>query len=141
MHSILVPLAAAHGYNGAAMMTTIGKGITVHGSIHADEPLTIAGNVKGDVLAANYDVTVEPGATVDGAVTARRITVRGNSKGRLIAREAVWVLQTAAVRADVASPRLTLEDGATFNGSVSPARTDAAMRVVAYRNRSDAAAS
>jgi cytoskeletal protein CcmA (bactofilin family) len=123
------------------MITTIGKGITVTGSIHADEPLLIAGTVKGDVLAADYDVTVEPGANVDGAVTARRITVRGTSRGRLIAREFVRVLHTAAVKADVASPRMSLEEGATFNGSVAPARTDAAMRVVAYRNKPDAAAS
>jgi cytoskeletal protein CcmA (bactofilin family) len=124
-------------YNSAAMMTTIGKGMTIKGTIHAEEPLTIAGTVKGDVLVADYDVTVEPGANVDGAVTARRITVRGTSKGRLIAREFVRVLQTAAVRADVRSPSLTLEDGATFNGSVEPARTDAAMLVAAYRNRAE----
>ena len=121
------------------MITTIAKGTTVNGTIHAQEPVTIAGTVKGDVLAADHDVTVEPGAHVDGAVTARRITVRGNSKGRLIAREFVHVYQTAAVRADVASPKLTLEEGATFNGSVAPARTDAAMRVAAYRGKGEAA--
>ena len=122
------------------MTTTIGKGFIVKGTIHADEPLTIAGTVKGDVLAADYDVTVERGADVDGAVTARSIIVRGTSRGRLIAREFVRVLQSAAVRADIRSPKLTLEEGATFNGSVSPARTDAAMRVAAYRGRNDAAA-
>ena len=120
------------------MMTTIGKGITVKGTIHSGESLLIAGRVTGDVLVADHDVTVEPGAHVDGAVTARRITVHGTSKGRLIAREFVRVLQSAAVRADVASPRLSLEDGATFNGSVAPARTDAAMRVAAYRNKDSA---
>jgi cytoskeletal protein CcmA (bactofilin family) len=122
-------------------MTTITKGMTVRGTIHADEPLLIAGTVKGDVLAADYDVTVERGANVDGAVSARRITVSGTSRGRLIARESVRVLQTARVKADVASPRLSLEDGATFTGSVAPARADAAMLVTAYRNKADAAAS
>jgi cytoskeletal protein CcmA (bactofilin family) len=120
------------------MNTTIGKGITITGTIHADEPVTIAGTVKGDVLASDFDVTVEIGARVDGAVSARRITVRGRSSGRLIAREVVRVLQSAAVRADVRSPRLALEDGATFNGRVEPARADAAMLVTAYRNRGDA---
>ena len=59
------------------MNTTIGKGITIKGTIQADEPVTIAGTVNGDVLASDYDVTVEAGAHVDGAVTARSITVRG----------------------------------------------------------------
>jgi cytoskeletal protein CcmA (bactofilin family) len=122
-------------------MTTIGKGITVRGTIQADEPLLIAGTVKGDVSAVDYEVTVERGANVDGAVSARRITVRGTSQGRLIARESVRVLETALVKADVRSPRLTLEDGASFTGSVSPARTDAAFLVTAYRHKADAAAS
>jgi cytoskeletal protein CcmA (bactofilin family) len=116
------------------MDTTIGKHITITGSIQAQEPVTIAGTINGDVLASDFDVTVEKGARVDGAVTARCITVRGKSSGRLIAREIVRVLQGAAVKADIASPKLALEDGATFNGCVEPARVDAAMIVAHYRN-------
>jgi cytoskeletal protein CcmA (bactofilin family) len=121
-----------------SMNTTIGKGIVVTGTIHAEEAVTIAGTVKGDVLASEFDVIVELGARVDGAVTGRTITVRGRSSGRLIAREVVRVQQSAAVRADVRSPRLALEDGATFNGQVEPAKTDAAILVAAYRSRGDA---
>ena len=47
------------------MITTIGKGITITGSIQAGEPVTIAGTVNGDVLASDYDVTVEAGARVE----------------------------------------------------------------------------
>ena len=121
------------------MHTTIGKGITVKGTIQAEEPVIILGTVTGDVMVSDHDVTVEAGAHVDGAVMARRITVAGTSKGRLIARELVRVQPTAAVKADVASPKLSLAEGATFNGSVEPARTDAAMRVAAYRNKEAAA--
>jgi cytoskeletal protein CcmA (bactofilin family) len=117
--------------------TTIGKGITITGSIQAEESVIIAGTVHGDVLASDHDVTVEPGAQVDGAVTGRTITVRGRSKGRLIARELVHLREGAAVKADIASPKLALDDGATFNGSVEPAKTDAAIRVATYRNRND----
>jgi cytoskeletal protein CcmA (bactofilin family) len=119
------------------MNTTIGKGITIKGSIQAEEAVTIAGIVKGDVIATNFDVVVESGAQVDGEVTARAITVRGNSKGRLIAREIVRVFRSAAVRADVAAPRLALEEGAMFNGSVAPARVDAAIIVGAYRRKTE----
>ena len=123
-----------------AMNTTIGKGITVKGTIQAEESVIILGTVMGDVMVSDHDVTVEAGANVDGAVMARRITVAGNSKGRLIARELVRVQPTAAVKADIASPKLSLAEGATFNGSVEPARTDAAMRVAAYRSKEAAAA-
>ena len=133
--------AAAYATMGGTiiMNTTIGKGITITGSIQAAEPVTISGTVNGDVLASDFDVTVEVGAHVEGAVTARSITVRGRSTGRLIAREVVRVLQSAAVKGDVAAPRISLEEGATFNGSVEPAKVDAAMIVAHYRNKNQPA--
>jgi len=51
----------------------------------------------------------------------------------------VRVLQSAAVRGDVAAPRISLEEGATFNGSVEPAKVDAAMIVAHYRNKNQPA--
>ena len=62
-------------------MTTIGKGITITGSIQAGESVTIAGTVNGDVLASDYDVTVEAGARIDGAVTARASRSRADRLG------------------------------------------------------------
>src|SRR5688500_8394035 len=119
------------------MSTTIGKGVKITGSLTADEPVSIVGTFNGDVLVANHSVTVETGGLVDGAVTARVITVQGGSAGRLIARDVVRVLEGATVNADVASPKLALEEGAVFNGKVDGgARAEAAARVAAYRNNS-----
>jgi len=116
------------------MTTTISRGITVKGAIHADEPITIAGTVTGDVVATNQDITILEGGRVDGAITARRLTLHGRVKGRMIALEAVRLHRTSVVRADIASPKIAIEDGASFTGSVEPSRVDAALRVQAYRN-------
>lgn len=117
------------------MATTIGKGVNITGSLTADEPLSIGCTLHGDVLVANHSVTVETGGRVDGAVTARVITVQGGTIGRLIARDVVRVLEGATVNADVATPKLALEEGAVFNGRVDGgARAEAAARVAAYRN-------
>ena len=121
------------------MATTIGKGMNIKGSLTADEPVVIVGSLNGDVLVANHAVTVSIGGRVDGAVTARVITVQGGSVGRLIARDIVRVLEGATVNADVASPKLALEEGAVFNGKVDGgARAEAAARVAAYRNNGPA---
>ena len=109
--------------------------MNIKGSLTADEPVVIVGSLNGDVLVANHAVTVSIGGRVDGAVTARVITVQGGSVGRLIARDVVRVLEGATVNADVASPKLALEEGAVFNGKVDGgARAEAAARVAAYRN-------
>jgi len=116
------------------MSTTIGKGVKITGSLTADEPVSIVGTLNGEVLVANHAVTVETGGRVDGAVTARVITVQGGSAGRLIARDVVRLLDGATVKADVTSPKLALEDGAVFSGRVDGgARAEAAARVAAYR--------
>jgi cytoskeletal protein CcmA (bactofilin family) len=116
------------------MSTTIGKGVKITGSLTADEPVSIIGTLNGEVLVANHAVTVETGGRVDGAVTARVITVQGGSAGRLIARDVVRLLDGATVKADVTSPKLALEDGAVFSGRVDGgARAEAAARVAAYR--------
>ncbi len=114
-------------------MTNIGKGIAISGSVRADEPLTIAGTIKGDVFAGEHEVTLEEGADIDGAVLARSIVVNGRSVGRLVAKEVVRLRRGASVRADISSPRFALEEGAVFNGKVDPTRTDAAFKVAEHR--------
>ena len=112
----------------------IGRGLNITGSLTADEPVFIGGTFTGHILVANHAVTVGTGGRVDGFVTARVITMQGGSEGRLIARDLVRVLRGAHVNADVAAPRLSLEDGAVFNGRVDGgARAEAAARVAAYR--------
>jgi cytoskeletal protein CcmA (bactofilin family) len=123
------------------MATTIGKGVNITGSLTADEPVSIIGTLNGELLVANHAVTVEMGGRVDGAVTARVITVQGGSAGRLIARDVVRVLDGATVKADITTPKLALEDGALFSGKVDGgARVEAATRVAVYRQNSLAGA-
>ena len=62
------------------MNTTIGKGITITGTIHAEEPVTIAGTVKGDVLASEFDVvrrqlpiSLQPAITDLEAIVRQRL--------------------------------------------------------------------
>lgn len=116
------------------MATRIGKGINITGSLTAEEPIVIVGRLKGEVIAANHGVTVETGGRLEGAITARVITVQGGLAGRLIARDVIRLLDGARVKADVVTPRLSLEDGAIFNGKVDGGtRAEAAARVAAYR--------
>ena len=117
------------------MSTIIGKTLIVTGSIEADEPVAIVGSITADLLVPNHDVTVEAEGQIDGAITARSITVIGGSMGKLVARDIVRVLDGATVRGDVAAPRFELEEGALFKGRVEPGRTEAAMRVAAYRQQ------
>lgn len=115
------------------MATTIGKAITVIGTVQTGEPIAISGTITGDVHAGANTVTVEADGRVEGAVSAREIIVHGRLDGRLIATDIVRLAEEATVSADIASPKLTIQNGAIFNGRVEPARAEAAARVAAYR--------
>lgn len=72
--SPLVAREAASRYNGPMALrvktaTTIDSTQTVDGNVATLEaPLTIAGTVRGDVIAINATVTLRPGARVDGGI-------------------------------------------------------------------------
>lgn len=116
-------------------MTNIGRGISISGTVRSDEPLAIAGTIKGEVFAAEHEVTLEAGANIDGAVLARSIVVTGKSEGRLIAKEVVRLRKGASVKAEIAAPRFALEEGAVFNGKVDPARSEAAFKVAEHKDK------
>jgi cytoskeletal protein CcmA (bactofilin family) len=116
-------------------MTNIAKGVVVTGTIHAEESVSIGGTVKGEILTSHHDITLEHGGRIEGNATARTMTIKGTLVGRVIALEGVHLHRTAWVRAEIAAPSITMEDGAIFNGSVEPARIEAALRVAAYRRK------
>jgi cytoskeletal protein CcmA (bactofilin family) len=115
------------------MSTTIGKGLVITGSLSATEPVSIGGVVTGDVTVMGGAVILEADGRVDGSITAREVDVHGRLSGRLIAAEIVWLHSSCNVRAEIASPKLAMDEGAIFSGRVEPGRAEAAMRVAAYR--------
>jgi cytoskeletal protein CcmA (bactofilin family) len=115
---------------------TIGRAITIKGSFHAAEAIAIGGCISGDVFVGENPVTIEAEGRVEGTVTAREIIVHGAVTGRLVATDTVRLQQNSTVTADIASPKIAIEDGAMFRGRVEPARAEAAARVAAYRQGS-----
>lgn len=118
------------------MAFTIGKAITIKGSVHAAEPLAINGKIDGDVFVGENDLTVEAEGSVEGTLTAKEITVLGTVHGRLIATDLVRLGERSTVTADIAAPKMAIHEGALFQGRVEPARAEAAARVAAYKQGS-----
>ena len=116
-------------------MTNIPRGILVTGTIEAEETVCVGGTVKGEILMNHHDVILEQGGRIEGNVTVRTITIKGTFVGRIIALSGVRLHQTAWVKAEIAAPALAMDDGAIFNGSLEPARIEAALRVAAYRRK------
>lgn len=109
----------ASGRSGSSgQFAVIGRSIQINGDVKGDEDLVIEGDVSGTVQLKNNSVTVGKEGSVKADICARAITVEGTTEGDLIAAERIAVRATANVRGNLLAPRISLEDGARFKGSV-----------------------
>jgi cytoskeletal protein CcmA (bactofilin family) len=107
---------------------TIGRSITIRGDVTGDEELVIQGRVEGTVDLKQHNVTVGPEGKVKADISGCVVTVEGEVEGDLRAQERVVLRSSARVEGDVVAPRVVLEDGATFRGSIDMSPPDRAAR-------------
>ena len=96
----------------------IGPGIRINGDISGDENLIIEGTVDGAISLSDHQVDVGPSGKVTADVTGRVIKISGEVKGDINGGEKVVISRSGKVRGNIVSPRVTLEDGALFKGSI-----------------------
>jgi cytoskeletal protein CcmA (bactofilin family) len=97
---------------------TIGTSITIRGDLSGEEDLLVRGRVEGTINLPQNRVTVGEEGRVNASVFARSITVEGEVEGDMHGEEQVVVRRSGRVRGNIASPRVTLEDGCRFKGSI-----------------------
>lgn len=96
----------------------IGRSIQINGDVKGDEDLMIEGDVSGTVQLRNHALTIGKEGKVKADIHARSISVDGTTDGDLFASESIAIRATANVRGNLLAPRISLEDGARFKGSV-----------------------
>jgi cytoskeletal protein CcmA (bactofilin family) len=97
---------------------TIGPSIAIQGDVTGEEDLVIQGRVDGKVDLKQHSVTVGKNGRVRADVYGRTITIEGEVQGNLYGEEQIVVRQSGRVEGNITAPRVTLEDGARFKGSI-----------------------
>ncbi|MGK0223198.1 MAG: cytoskeletal protein CcmA (bactofilin family) [Limisphaerales bacterium] len=96
----------------------IGASIKIKGEISGDESLQIDGQVEGQVNLNNHDLTIGDSGKVTADLRAKTIKIHGTVNGDIQGSEMVVVSKTGKVLGNIIAPRVTLEDGAQFKGSI-----------------------
>lgn len=109
------PARSAGGAGGAA---TIGPSISIDGHLKGEEDLVVEGRIKGTVELKSNTLTVGSQGTLDAEVFAHTIFVDGTVNGDLYASERISIRKSARIRGNILAPRISLEDGAKFRGSI-----------------------
>ena len=108
------PKAASRGGECAV----IGRSIEINGDVRGNEDLRIEGDVSGTVELRNSNLTIGKEGKVRADVYAKAITVDGTTEGDLYASERIIVHVSAHVRGNITAPKVGIEEGAKFKGSI-----------------------
>jgi len=108
------PSAAA----GRRATAVIGPSIQIEGTLRGQEDVSVEGEVTGTIQLQSNTLTVGTQGKIKADVYAHTIFVEGTVEGDLFGSEQVIVRKSAKVRGNITSPRVSLEDGATFKGSI-----------------------
>lgn len=96
----------------------IGASIQIDGHLRGQEDLIIEGEVNGTVNLASHTLTIGNQATIKANVFAHTVYVDGTMDGDMYGAEQVLIRKTARMKGNITSPRVSLEDGASFKGSI-----------------------
>ncbi len=96
----------------------IGSSIKIKGDVSGDENLIIEGVIEGTIAFANNEVIIGQSGRINADVTAKTIKVDGEVNGDISGDEKVVISRTGKVKGNIVAPRVTLEDGAKFKGSI-----------------------
>ena len=115
----------------------IGRSIRINGDLRGEEDLRIEGDVTGTVELRNNALTIGKEGKIKADVYAKSIAVDGETKGDLYATERVSVHVNARVQGNIISPKVSIEEGAHFKGSIEmdPAAVEKALGKTAAESK------
>lgn len=95
----------------------IGEEIQVRGNISGAGDLVVEGRVEGNVSLEDHMI-VERSGIVVADVESKELTINGQMSGNVEASGRVAMAASATVTGDIRAPRVIIEDGARFRGSI-----------------------
>jgi cytoskeletal protein CcmA (bactofilin family) len=101
-----------------AVISIIGKGMTLTGDCETDGALRIEGTVKGNVRAGKAVVIGKEGL-VDGNIYTQDAVISGRVLGSVHAHSRLELQATSQISGEIEARRMQLEEGATVQGQVT----------------------
>ena len=108
----------------------IGPSIKIKGEVTGDEDLIVLGTVDGTIELKDHEVSVGQSGRVSADIKAKVIKIEGEVTGDIAGGEKVVISKSGNVRGNIVAPRVTLEDGAIFKGSIDMDPGDASSSKV-----------
>lgn len=108
--------------------SVLGKNIAFRGELIGNEDLHIEGKVEGIVIMEGHDLSVGKEGEINANVHANNIAIYGKLTGDVLADELIEIKNTAVVKGNLIAPRIQLDDGGKFRGSMDMTDGDQEIR-------------
>lgn len=95
----------------------IGSKITIRGQVSGNQDLIVEGRIEGRVSLENR-LTVEESGSIEADLEVVDATFKGEVRGDITASRSAVLHPTARVIGNIRAPKLVIEEGARFSGSV-----------------------
>jgi len=105
---------AAKSENGTEL-NLITAGTVFEGKLRTPGSIRVDGKVVGEITATQ-NVSLGNGGDIDGNISAKNVTIGGKMKGMIFAQEKLVLEAKAAVRGDIRTTKLVIDEGAVFDG-------------------------
>ena len=103
---------------------TIGRTLVIKGEISGSESLYVDGRIEGNVNLAEHRVTIGRNGSVQANITAKEVVVMGKVTGNIDCSDRVDIRSEGVVNGDVATQRISVEDGAILKGGIQVRSAD-----------------
>ena len=96
----------------------LGSSIQIKGEVTGTEDLQVDGIIDGPIRLKGHELTVGPGAQLNSEIHAGDVVAFGKITGNVHARGRVDIKKDGSITGDIASARISIEDGAYFKGRI-----------------------
>jgi len=104
--------------------TFFGKNLKINGNVSGEGNMIILGSFEGD-FNLKGQLKVAQGARVKGNFNATSIAINGDVEGDLTATEKIHMDNTAQINGRIVTPKISILDGAVFDGEMQMGKRSA----------------
>ena len=96
----------------------IAESVAIVGQLNCHEDLSLEGQLKGSIQAAEYTVVIGSNGFADGDIAAKNLLVKGQVVGEISVADRIIIAKTGTIIGNLQAAKVELENGAKYKGVI-----------------------
>ena len=96
----------------------VAEAVAIVGQLNCQDDLSLEGQFKGSIQAAEYTVVIGSNGLADGDITAKNLLVKGKVVGEISVADRIIIAKTGTIVGNLQAARVELENGAKYKGII-----------------------